>query len=425
MRSRFLPHLFAAFCFVLAMLPLGASAQTTNDYQSSLGYVVSWSDDWIKDDDFGLVTDGQLDLMTLFAADGQSFVMVTGFDTTLIAAQDMIEPEATANVTDEDLDADVPYTVIEEDGAIERTELYLVNDGQTGIVVVLWGPADDFDDILATAQETVTINDSPVLIGQPLGEAEATPEDEVTAEATEATTTGSTRNTRSTVTEEATVEATESTTTGSTRNTRSTATEEVTAEATETTTSGGSTRSTRSTATEEATETTTSGSTRSTRTSSSTDDPGTYTSPIYGATIQYDPAAWEQVNTYQDDSGSYAEFHNDASVLTVWELNEYGADVSACLDQGSETYAAQNELIENWQIATRANGKEMISRGDTEAWGVYTFTSDGDARVAYISCQVVPGEDAVFVVMLTTSPEEYNAQLDLVLEILDTLKFAN
>ncbi|MCA9833541.1 MAG: hypothetical protein KC435_06335 [Thermomicrobiales bacterium] len=447
MRSRLLLHLLSALFFVFAMVPLGASAQTTNEYESSLGYVISWSDDWVQDEAFSLVTEGQLDIMTLFSIDGQSFVMFTGFNATLIDPQDMIDPDATANITDEDLDADVPYTVIEEDGSIERAELYMFDDGKTGIVVTIWGPSLGFDDLVATAQETIAINGSPVLTGEPLGDAETTSTDvateettsstsssrstrstgteEATEEATESTSSGSSRSTRSTGTEEATEEATESTSSGSSRSTRSTSTEEATEEATESTSSGSS-RSTRSTGTEEATEaSSSSGSTRTTRTSSSTDGAGVYTSPIYGATLQYDPEVWTLADSYEDSANSYAEFQSDTSVLTVWELEGYGSDVSACITQGAEAYVDGNELIKNWQIATRANGDEMISLGDTEAWVVATFTYDGESRVAYVNCQAIPGEDAVVVVMLTTSPEDYNAQLDLVLEIMDTLEFAN
>lgn len=399
MRSRLLLHLLSALFFVFAMVPLGASAQTTNEYESSLGYVISWSDDWVQDEAFSLVTEGQLDIMTLFSIDGQSFVMFTGFNATLIDPQDMIDPDATANITDEDLDADVPYTVIEEDGSIERAELYMFDDGKTGIVVTIWGPSLGFDDLVATAQETIAINGSPVLTGEPLGDAETTSTDVATEETTSST--SSSRSTRSTGTEEATEEATEST-------------------------SSGSSRSTRSTGTEEATEaSSSSGSTRTTRTSSSTDGAGVYTSPIYGATLQYDPEVWTLADSYEDSANSYAEFQSDTSVLTVWELEGYGSDVSACITQGAEAYVDGNELIKNWQIATRANGDEMISLGDTEAWVVATFTYDGESRVAYVNCQAIPGEDAVVVVMLTTSPEDYNAQLDLVLEIMDTLEFAN
>ena len=56
----------------------------------------------------------------------------------------------------------------------------------------------------------------------------------------------------------------------------------------------------------------------------------------------------------------------------------------------------------------------------------YTFHSSTGTDVEfvdYISCETIPGEDAVLIVQMTSFPDDYNDNLDDVLDILDTLEF--
>jgi hypothetical protein len=381
LRTRFAVWFRLAFVilFVLALVPArpSAAAQVSGDsYQSSFGYTVTWSEDWTFDESFSLHTPGVVDLITLWHSDS-AFLMVTGYAGVADPAT-VLEPLEGDVVVSSDLEGEVPQMVTESEGFRTIAEAYSIDDGAITIVVSLTATASTYDDMLATAPDTVQVNDSPVLLAQPL--ADSTAATDVTGEEGDADTdTGVTRTTRNA--ETPTPEA--QTTTGGTR------------------------------------------TTRTTRTAGKTE---VFVGPVYGYSVEYNPDTWTVEGEYEDEGTDGVTLASATSTLTIWAWNGYGADPVACLDGEAAFYATEVESISDWEPVMDANGQPLRGESADAAWGVYRLTYQNEngepqSLVDYISCQAIPGQDAMLIVLLSSAPENYNDNLDLTFEITDTLQF--
>lgn len=388
-------HVTIVALALLVMLPLGTLAQAAaNEHESALGYVVTWTDDWVMDEEFALFQDAELDILTLFTADGLAFVMITGFNATNMDPLAMIEPEPEDIVAEQDLQADVPYTLLDEEGAYERTELYVLDEGATGLTVSVWGPEEGFDDLVTSAQKTIQVNGSPVMTGQPLG-TQGTSADE-TPEATQATG----RTSRTTVTDQ-----TPESTSVSGRVVRTTATDQT---LTVTQTTG------RTTTTDETPEST-----------EAADGMETYSGSDYGFSFNYDPKVWTVEEVFAGDGYEGALLKTDGAALMIWASDLYGEDPVACLDGEAEYFGTKDETVTNWEPITQSNGDELRYESQDSAWGVFTLELNGTSVVDYVECQAIPGQNATIVAVLTAEPADYDAKLDLATVVLDTLEFVD
>lgn len=149
-----------------------------------------------------------------------------------------------------------------------------------------------------------------------------------------------------------------------------------------------------------------------------------FTGPVFGYTIQYDGGIWSEDTVFQDDNLDGIRLNGDNAVLTVWAWNGYGADPEACLQGEAEFYATEVDSITNWVVATGADGNSLEYFGEDLSWGVYTLKYDDTALVDYISCQPIPGHDAVLITLLSSYPDTYNDALDAGLDVTDTVQFA-
>ncbi len=366
--------------FLLPMLPGSTAAAQGTDgtwASPSFGFELAWSDDWAINESLNMSIPGTFDLVTLFHSDG-AFVMVSALPGTIDSLAELMEPADTATIVEDNRDAAVPSVLSDDAGSRTLSEGYVIED--VAINVLISAPTTVFDDALASAQDGITINSAPVLSGQPLQEGVT----DLTETPTATTTTRTTRTTRATPTP-----------------------------------------------TESATATTT---TRTTRTTQETPTPveqdGTYTGPLYGYTLTYDPAIWTNEATRDSATADGIQLSTNDGILDIWAWNGYGADPIGCL-QGEESYYPENvDGISQWEQATDANGNPLRYEGEDSAWGVFTYAyTNSSGRdvplVDYISCQPIPNQDAVLVVHLSALPESYNDVLDLTLDIVDSLQFAD
>lgn len=387
---------------LVGMLPMGhlAAQGTTSTYTSdSFGYTISWTDDWEMNAEFSLQQAAMIDLITLFSTNGDSFVMITGFDTTTIDPVTMLEPDPEDEVIEEDMDAPVPYTLIRDERSLQRTEVYTLDNGETGLMVMVWGPERGFDELITQVQDTVLVNGKMIMTGQNLESSTSvqtgdtsTPEGTVTRTKRGSHTTESTDVTSDTSAEPDTTRGTEA------------------PEATETA-SGSRTSRTASTATTpEATEV-------------AAGEIETYIGTVFGYTVEYDTSLWSMDGVFESDDLDGIRLYGDTSTLTIWAWNGYGADASACLQGEADFYSTEVDAIADWQTATNANGEPLWYESEELSWGVFTLTYEGTELVDYISCQPIPGQDAVLITLLSSLPDGYNDALDATLDILDNVQF--
>ncbi len=395
---------FAAFLLVIiGLLPVGgiAAQGTTSTYTSeSFGYTVSWTDDWELNAELSLQQASLIDLITLFSVDGNSFVMITGFDTNLIDAETMLESDPEDEIVEQNLEGPVPYTLIRDDRSLQRTEVYTLDNGETGLMVMMWGPEKGFDQLIIQVQDTVLINGKMIMTGQNL---EAPITDLTGDSATPEPTKPVTRTKRGSHTTEST-DVTNETSTESGRTSRGTS-------SSVTPTPG--TRTSRAVETEETPE----------PTEVALGVMESYTGSVFGYTLEFDTDLWTMDGVFETDDLDGIRLYGDTSTLTVWAWGGYGADAQACLQGESEFYSTQVDAIADWQTATNANGEPLWFESEDLSWGVFTLTYEGTALVDYISCQPIPGQDAVLITLLSSLPDGYNEALDATLDIMETVQF--
>lgn len=178
MRSRFHGMAVGAVALLLAMAPLSSPAGLTlaagqvegGSYESpQFGYVVEWNDDWAERERETASDEGGLDSMVVANNDGR--VQVAGRVDELAADEflDEITALLTSDADDvevvaEDRDGDVPTVELTTDRYHLLLEAHAV-DGAV-VVVALRAREADYDSALATAQEGITLNDTPVLSGE-------------------------------------------------------------------------------------------------------------------------------------------------------------------------------------------------------------------------------------------------------------------
>lgn len=158
--------------------------------------------------------------------------------------------------------------------------------------------------------------------------------------------------------------------------------------------------------------------------------PGTFTGPVYGYTVSYDPDIWTLAAEIHEGNVDGVQLTRDGTAFTIWAWDRYGNDARVCLEGEVAYYSQEMESVSDWEPALDANGQPLRYESDTLAWGVfdltYTYESGNSAPlVDYISCEPIPGQDAVLVVLISSNPQIYDDEFELALDVLDTLEFAD
>lgn len=157
---------------------------------------------------------------------------------------------------------------------------------------------------------------------------------------------------------------------------------------------------------------------------------GSFTGPVYGYSVTYDPDVWEVGNEINEGNVDGIRLVRDSTTFTLWAWDAYGSDPLVCLDGEVAYYSQEVDAITDWGPALDANGDPLRYESDSLAWGVFnlTYTTESGASgplIDYISCEPVPGQEATLIVLVSTTPEMYDQELELVLDVLDTLEFAD
>lgn len=400
-----------------------AQVDETSYTDEEHGVTISWTDQWVvdaspEDSPFLALTRDSSITVIIMIEDGQ---MITPEDVVWSLYQEgdeLIEDGSSENP---------PYIISQgqDTGDVFISEAHSINNGDATVFVgVSTIPVLQSASIGITSEE-ITINGSPVLTG--LTDDAGSTDADATAETSgrdsrssrdRSTTPAATTESEATeqpedLTGSATVEPTEEITrtsrTGSDATETPVATEEPTTEPTEIPTEEPTTEPTEDVAVP--------------------GDAGTYTSPVWGYTFTYDTTLWNQVDTFESPTVDSVRIDGESTTVFFTGTNEYGADPVACLEGEDAYFSSDIEDISDWELTIGANGDSLKYESDELAWGVfsYTFHSSTGADVEfvdYISCETIPGEDAVLIVQMTSFPDEYNNNLDAVLDILETLEFA-
>lgn len=407
--------------FLLLLLPVAApvAAQSdSNSYTSDeYGFILEWTDTWKMGKRSSSTT---IDLWR----DEAVLVTIRVLDGSRVSPQDAVAPGREDVVLADHRDADPPRIVVEsslyngEIDAVGTYEAYSINDGDVTLLVSFITPALFQETMLEMIPQELTINGTPLLAGQNIADTPMVTD--LTGESTPSESSeGVTRTSRGNSSNE-TPEPTGDADTGVTRTPRTRDTEptaEPTSEVNRTSRSGTAEE------TPEATESPT-----ETAPASVPEGMETFTGPVFGYTVQYDPSIWEMDAEIQDEGVDGIRLLSGNSTFTIWAWDGYGSNPVACLDGEAEFYSSQDDRITGWEPIIGADGEPLRYESDDLAWGVFRLTytnSNGDAYtlIDYISCEPIPDQDAVLIVLLSSGEESYNADLDLALDVLDTLTF--
>ncbi|MGI8486697.1 MAG: hypothetical protein ACR2OU_20870 [Thermomicrobiales bacterium] len=370
----------------------GLTSDTT--YESpQFGYAVAWDAPWKTRARNVTSNPGGFDALTL--RDGSNNLRLTGRsgdDDPATVLDDSIALEmgsaTDSEVISESTDSSPMTATLRVRTNIVLIEIVELPEDGALVVITLSTRSEDFDDVLATTQNVVALNDEPILSGASHGKTEG---NVATPDVTEVSTTP---------------EATEKTVpskkvTPATRKTPI-ATEEATPEATA---------------------------------AVSGVDGSTYTSPQHGYTFSWDDSIWQLPSDGEisDPDQSYDSLllEADTGRLFISGYEGYQGDATTCLEGESSYFETESKGVTDWAPATDANGAPLTdATGSEAAWGVYNFTyqnpDDASAQplelTDYIECRtLVPGE-SVLVIFATATRDSYNDHIDNVQTVIDTIE---
>lgn len=390
--------------FLLTVIPLAgpASAQEgeTSFTNESLGYTVEWTSDWIID-----VVSPDKQVVSISRGDAM-YLWIEGFDGSRVSPNEAVAAQVDDTIIEDHSDEEFPWLMREGQVVPLRTHAFTIDDGATTIRVSIETPEVFMELSYEYVMSEVTINGVPALTEDFLGSSpviDLTTTSDETPEATEESGSTGIRTTRGTTSDE-TPEATEESGSTGIRTTRGNTDEtpEATDEPTEV-------------ATEEVV---------------SSSDLETFTGPVYGYSISYDPEIWTLDAEIEDEGVDGIRLVSESSTYTIWAWDAYGSDPAACLDGESDYYGTQMETISDFEPITGSDGEPLRYESENLAWGVFSlnYTNEsGDTYplIDYISCEPIPGQDAVLIILLSSDPDPYNDNLDNALDVLDTLQFAD
>lgn len=420
-RGSSLLRLGFAAVFLLSMLPVAvpvaAQSEATSYTSEEYGFTLAWTDAWEMDPD-------SFPERIMVWRDEAVLLTVNVYDGSLYSLQDLVKPDSRNPVIADHRDADPPRIIVEstmyegEMDAVSIVEAYSLNDGQVMLQVIVSTLPMFQETMLEIIPAELSINGTPLLSGQHLADSPTVTDLSGEPTATEASG-GVSRTSRGNSNDE-TPEATGDANTGVTRTPRtgsSDPTPEPTSEVSRTSRSGNGEE------TPEPTE-----APAETPPPAAPEGMETFTGPVFGYTINYDPAIWDLDAEIEDEGLDGIRLLSGNSTFTIWAWDGYGSDPVACLDGEVEFYSSQDDRISGWEPIIGNDGEPLRYESEELAWGVYRLTytnSNGDAYtlIDYISCEPIPNQDAVLIVLLSSGEESYNADLDLALDVLDTLTF--
>lgn len=439
--SRFhylLPKMMVA---LLVLLPMAgtATAQSadTSFTDEAAGITITWTDEWRLTSEPDTVNG----FVVLDRGQGiQIFIVYAKAQD--IPLDEMVWLLYEDELVIEDNSANDPPRVAfenEAENTMTTAEAYSLNDGETVVGVFMTTLSMLTDGAIENVQKDIRLNGNPVMTGQPMvdsgdatnltggvtvrgtrvAQSDQTPEPTTSTVRTSRNATETPEATSSTVrTKRGTEETPEPTAPASRTSRNATETPEPTASASRTSRTSRTSRNATETpaATEVATLVTTS-------------DMETYEGTLYQYNVEYDRNVWTLDQTFSSDTSDGIRLNGETSVLSIIGWNQYAGDPVVCLNGEVDYYSSDSDHVSGWTPATDANGDPLHYEGDDVAWGVfsYDYTSETSGRtfplVDYISCTLIPGTDAMLMVLMSSIPEYYNENLDATLDVLDTLQF--
>ncbi|MGB3327802.1 MAG: hypothetical protein WBA46_02545 [Thermomicrobiales bacterium] len=391
----------AAFPSVAAAQDANGLVDDTTYVSPQYGYTVTWGDPWSTRARNVTSTAEGIDTLTL--RDGSSSLRITGraagddlatvLDDTIAEETDNI---ASATVDQQDATADPATATLTVNSNTVQIEVHEDTSADAIIVIVLTARTASFDSVLADTQDVVLIDDSPIMVGEPLGSG------------------------------------------SSSRSSRTSRDETATPEDTKTSDSGSKTIATEETATDtpEATATETSGSSRVSDTPpvASGVDGSTYTSPNFGYTFEWDDRTWtlssDSEVSQTDPVFDSLYLQADTGNLYIYGYDGYDGDPAACLQGESDYFQNEGKGVADWTMANNANGDPLTNEDATSAWGVFnlTYTNPDDANANpreltdYIECRtLVPGQ-SILIIFASAPRSAYNDHIDVVQAVIDTIQ---
>lgn len=365
------------------------------------GYTVTWGDPWTTRARNVTSNSGGFDALTL--RNGSASLRITGRaagEDPAAVLDDAIALEtnnaASATVDAQDAAADPATATLTVNANTVQIEVHELADADAIVVVVLTARSSSFEAVLADTQDVVLIDDSPILVGEPIGA-------------------GSTSS-RRTGDEPAATATPEEDGTGS-RDDKTIATDAETPAATATATE----ESGRDAVSDEAP-------------AESGIDGTSYTSPNFGYAFSWDDRDW---TVYPDAEVSQPDppldslyLEAETGNLYIYGYDGYDGDPSACLQGESDYYENDSEGVSDWTLAENADGDPISKEGDDFAWGVFTLTyqnpddenADPATLTDYIECRtLVPGQ-SILIIFASAPRAAYNDHIDLVQAVIDTIE---
>ncbi len=152
-------------------------------------------------------------------------------------------------------------------------------------------------------------------------------------------------------------------------------------------------------------------------------DDDTYTSPTFDYTLEWDADVWTATAATSEDDVDTLVLENDVTVLTIVGTEEFGENLDRCVRTARRGVEGLDGVADVIPVED-ADGDPIEIDEDERAGAVYTIVSDDEDapdQVSQIECRVAVAGEAVIQIVQITPASDFNAQIDPVGEILDSI----
>ncbi len=144
-----------------------------------------------------------------------------------------------------------------------------------------------------------------------------------------------------------------------------------------------------------------------------------YVSDEYGWSVEWDPRDWAMGDAPGRDDDYELRLNSDLSTIDFTVYDDYAGDAAACMDD--QANRIETGTFEDFKVIEEPDGDDELS---SAVYFVSFENSDGELVEVqtYLECRIlVPGE-TVLSIFLITAPEDYDDEIELAQEVLDTIE---
>ena len=156
-------------------------------------------------------------------------------------------------------------------------------------------------------------------------------------------------------------------------------------------------------------------------------DGNAYESPNWGYTLEWD-GGWKAMEVTSDDGLDTLHLRTTRSSLYLIGEDAHRGDPPTCLEDWTNALSGEKD-VDDWKPLEDEDGDPVAGEGRGRAWAAFSLNYANDAGdefgyVAYLECRTLIEDEATLTILHVTSQDDYEAESEVVAEVLDTLELS-